>query len=292
MWFYINGSFVEDEHAKVSVQDRAFLYGDGCFESLGIWDGRVLHLDESMARLGRSTRMLRIASPPAAELVEVVLETAARNRMSEVQYGYLRVQVTRGVGMSVASADRERPPTVVVIPRLEGLGEPRTLKPRSAVASSYVRASAAAIDPRIKSLDYTTSVLAYLEAAERGADIAVLRDDRGFVAEGQTMNLFCVRDGVVRTSPEASALAGITRAHLLDASRRRGYPCLETPLTMYDLECADEVFATSSMQGVMPVGAVGGLDLPIPAPGPVTRDVHGAYVEKALSTGTPVPALS
>jgi branched-chain amino acid aminotransferase len=177
----------------------------------------------------------------------------------------------------------------VVIPRLEGLGDPRALVPLRAAVSSYVRAGAAALDPRVKSANYVTSVLAYLEVAQHGADLAVLRDDRGFVAEGQTMNLFSVRDGAVRTPAEGSALAGITRAYVLQVVRELGYGCAETPLTVYDLECADEVFATSSMRGIMPVSSVNGLELALAAPGPITTAVNEAYVESAWRTAPLVP---
>jgi len=250
MWFYVDGRFVEEAEAKVPVTDRAFLYGDACFESLGVWSGRVIHLEDSLARLKRSARMMRICLPDVDELREAVLETAARNGMQDLPFAYLRLQVTRGTGLGVVVVDG--PSTLVVIPRVDGLRDPLALVPLRAALSTYVRAGAAALDPRIKSANYGTSVLAYLEAARQGADLAILRDERGYVAEGQTMNLFCVRDGVIRTPFEASALGGITRAHVLKAARGTGYECAETPVTIYDFECADEAFATSSMDGIMP----------------------------------------
>jgi len=150
------------------------------------------------------------------------------------------------------------------------------------------RADAHTLDPRIKSNNYLPSILAYLEARGRGADVALLCDERGHVSEGHAMNVFCIRAGRVLTPPPTSALEGITRAHVIATARRLGHECSEEEIAPYDLINASEAFVTSSLDGVTALGSVDGLELD--APGPVTRAVRDAYVADALADGIEVPA--
>ena len=159
----------------------------------------------------------------------------------------------------------------------------------TAVFSSYNRPGAGSLDARIKANNYLTYIMAFLEAQDRGADIAILRDPDGYVAEGHAMNLFCVHDGCVVVPPESFALSGITRKNVILAARRAGIECRETQMTRYDVTAADEVFVTSSLEAVAAVSSIDGDKLPGPIPGPVTMAVRDAYVKVALETGTPVP---
>jgi branched-chain amino acid aminotransferase len=296
MWFYLNGRFVEDSEAKVPVTDHGFLYGDGCFEGIGVCSGRVLHLDDHVARMFRSARMLRITVPVSqSELRDLILETAARNGMAESKMGYLRPLLTRGDGpLGVKYSNKLGPATLVIIPqvgdrRVAYTGEIETL---TAAFSTYHRPSASSIDSRIKANNYLSYIMAFLEAQDRGADLAIMRDPEGYVAEGHGMNLFAVHDGRVFVPQESLALAGITRKHVIATARRIGYECSETNLTRYDIVAADEVFVTSSLEAITAVGAIDGEPLPGPVPGVVTRAIREAYVKFALETGTPVPAQS
>lgn len=292
--YYVNGSFVEESDAKVSILDRSFLYGDACFESMCIWSGRVIHLEEHMRRLLRSTRIMRIAVPDFDELCDIVLEAAAVNGMAD-QDGQVRIQVTRGEGQGIFNT-AGLTTNIFVIPELQDLSnpaslvvQPDSLVPRRAVISTYVRSGSTVLDPRIKTTSYASSMLAYLEAADQGASIGILRDDRGFIAEGQTMNIFCVDGDKIRVPFEASALAGITRAHIMATAKNLGYSCFESNLTAYDLTCADEVFATATSIGVMPISAIGGIEFDTPAPGPVTQALNEAYAKEAIASS---PAIS
>jgi len=293
MWFYVAGRFVEDAEAVVPVTDHSFLYGDGCFEGIGVVEGRVIHLRDHVDRLFRSARMLRIQMPVTAEeLGDLILETAARNDMRRLESAYLRPLVSRGAGpLGLKYSNRLGPATLVIIPqvgsrRISLRGEMEVM---TAVMSSYVRPGPAALDPRIKTNNYLTYILAFLEAQDRGADIAIVRDPQGFIAEGHAMNVLVVREGRVLTPMESSALGGITRRHVLDVARSLGYECVETNLTAYDLHCAEEAFITSSLEGVAALASIDGQPLPAPVPGPITTAVREAYVEHAISTASEIP---
>jgi branched-chain amino acid aminotransferase len=296
MWFYVNGEFVEDQDAKISVTDRAFLYGDGCFEGLGVFRGRIPHLDDHIARLYRSARMLRIEIPLSREqLRDVILETAARNGMRDVDSAYMRPLITRGCGpLGVKNSRNLGTPTVVVIPQLTGrramFGE--EIEICSAVLTRFVRAGAATLDPGIKSNNYIPSILAFLEAQDREAqaEVAVLHDAQGFLAEGHAMNIFCVLDNVLYSPMASAALRGITRMHVLRVAKQLGVETQERNLTDYDLICADEAFVTSAMESVAAIGSVNGDPMLGEVPGPLTKKIRAAYLEYAWETATEVPA--
>jgi branched-chain amino acid aminotransferase len=294
MWFYVNGGFVEDEAAKISVTDHSFLYGDGCFEGIGVCEGRVLHLDEHVTRLFKSARLLRMQVPVSwAELRELILETAARNGMDRSPMGYLRPLLSRGAGpLGLKYSNKLGPATLVIIPQLgdRRIAYTGEIEIMSAVFSSYQRPGPGSLDARIKANNYLTYILAFLEAQDRGADIAILRDPAGYIAEGHAMNLFCVHDGRLYVPQESLALAGITRRNVIATARRIGCECIETNLTRYDLVAADEVFVTSSLEAIAAIGSIDGEQLPTPIPGAVTSAVRAAYVTVALEKGTPVPA--
>jgi len=296
MWFYLNGRFVEDAEATVPVTDHSFLYGDGCFEGIGVCNGRVLHLDEHVERMFKSARMLRIAMPVSpAELHDLILETASRNGMAESKTGYLRPLVSRGSGpLGLKYSNKLGKARLVIIPqigdrRIAYTGE---IESFTAVFSSYQRPGPSSLDARIKANNYLTYILAYLEAQDRGADIAIMRDPEGYVAEGHAMNLFAVHGERVVVPQESLALSGITRKNVIASTRRIGIECVESNLTRYDIFAADEVFVTSSLEAVASVRSIDGEAMPDPIPGPITRKIRDAYINFALDTGTPVPTAS
>ena len=294
MWFYVNGEFVQDDDAKVSVTDRSFLYGDGCFEGIGVCEGRILHLDEHVTRLFKSARLLRIEIPVGPEeLRALIIETAAHNGMDKSPMGYLRPLLTRGAGpLGLKYSNKLGPATLVIIPQLgdRRIAYTGDMEILSAVCSSYQRPGPGSLDARIKANNYLTYILAFLEAQDRGADVAILRDPAGYVAEGHSMNLFCVHDGRLYAPQESLALAGITRRNVITTARRLGYECIETNLTRYDIVAADEVFVTASLEAVAAIGSIDGKPLPAPIPGTHTTAIRAAYVKTALETGTPIPA--
>lgn len=296
MVVYLNGRFVDSDEALVPVTDRSFLYGDGCFEGIGVCEGRILHLEDHARRLLRSARMLRLNCPvDAAGLQALMLETASRNGMDRSAAGYLRPVLSRGTSaIGVRNIDLAAPAALYIIPqvgdvRMSYRGE---IKLQTAAFSTFQHGGLLSIDPRIKANNYLHSILAVLEARDRGADVAILRNREGWVTETYGTNIFCVTDGVVRTPPEREILAGITRKHVIETARALGVPCREDELTRYDLINADEVFVTSSLDGIAAVSAIDGLAFDIAAPGPVTRRLREAYVEAAIAAGDRVPVFA
>lgn len=293
MWVYLDGAFVKEENAMVSVKDHSFLYGDGCFEGIGVFRGRVIHLGEHVDRFYRSARMLRIPVPVRPpELHDLIVETARRNGMGGSSgTGYLRPILSRGAGpLGVSWSGRIEKPTLAIIPQS---GERKIaygdeIPVLTAVTSRYTKPDPASAEPRIKTNNYLNSILAFLEAADRGADAAILRDQRGFICEAHGMNIMTVTREEISSPPEGVALAGITRANVLRAATELGIKWAEASLTPYDLMCADEVFLTASLEGVSAVSAIDGQAMPGPVPGAITRLLRDAYVKRALSDGVPV----
>jgi len=293
MIHYLNGAFVGDEQAVVPLTDHGFLYGDGCFEGVGVIDGRIVHLDEHIERLIFSTRTLRInLGLSHGEVREIVLETAARNGMAEHPTGYLRPIVSRGRGpMGVKWSSQLEGPTFAVIAqvgdaRMALTGDPAVL---TACQTTRVRKPSSITDARIKSNNYIPNVLAYLEAEERGFDVGLMTDEFGRLSEGHAANVFSVHGDAIRTPSRVDVLDGVTRQHVLRVARELGYQTEEGPMTMYDLLNADEAFVTSSLEGVAALSRVEHHHYAGATPGPVTRAIRDRYIEIALEQATRIP---
>jgi branched-chain amino acid aminotransferase len=292
MLVYLNGDFVDEKDAVVPVTDRSFLYGDGCFEGIAVFNGRILHLGEHVERLFRSAAALRINLPMSeAQLTTRIVQTAFLNGMDRSPSGYLRPMVSRGSGrMGLKYSEELKDPTLVIVPQLGGreIAYGTEIPVLTAVTTSFVRPGPASLDPRIKSHNYLVNILAYFEARDRGCDVGLLRDDRGHVVEGHVTNIFVVRDNKLLTPPESAALAGITRRFVLQSARTLGYECCEVDIGPYDLQTADEVFCTSSLEALAAISSIDGIPVQGPVPGPVTRVLREHYVAWARETGTEV----
>jgi branched-chain amino acid aminotransferase len=255
-----------------------------------VFAGRVIHLSEHVDRFYRSARMLRIPVPvQPAELTELVVETAHRNGMGgRTGTGYLRPILSRGAGpLGVSWSGRIEKPTLAIIPQSgeRKIAYDSDIPVLTAVISRYTKPDPASLEPRIKANNYLNPVLAFLDAQDRGADAAILRDQRGFVCEAHGMNVMAIVGERIFSPPEGVALAGITRANVLRTAAELGIGWAEASLTPYDLMCADEVFLTSSLDGVSAVSAIDGQAMPGPVPGAMTRRLRDAYVKRALSDG-------
>ena len=294
MIFYVDGEWVPEEQAVMPVLDFGFMYGDGCFESIAVAEGKVLDLDRRIERLLRSAKMLRL--DPAlseSELRGLMLETASRNGMADVANGWIRPMLSRGVNpLGLGNASRSG---VLRILAKAVAREPSIYRGpiavTTAILSTYARATPAILDPRIKASSYTPSTLAIFEANDRGADHAIMRDANGFITEAATANVFCVSEGRLFTPALAGVLGGLTRRRMIDAARTIGVECVETNLTRYDFETADEAFVTAAMTCVAAIGSFEGSPI-AEAPGPVTTALRDAYVESAFADATPVPSTA
>lgn len=287
---YLNGEFVPEEEAKVSVFDHGFLYGDGVFEGIRAYDGYVFKLEEHLDRLYDSARAINLEIPMSrAELREAILETL---RVNGLRTAYIRPIVTRGVGDLGIDPRKCPEPGVIILVK-----DWKTLYPeelyerglRAIVASTRARPPES-LPPSVKSLNYLTNILAKLEAIAAGADEAIMLDVRGFVAEGTADNLFLVKKGVLYTPPVTTNLPGITRGVVIELAGEAGYPVREEYFGVAQLYGADEVFLTGTAAEVIPVVEIDGRPVGDGKPGPVFRDLRRRF--KAITgkpeTGVPI----
>lgn len=287
-WVYVDGRFVPREEAVVSVYDHGFLYGDGVFEGIRVYSGRVFKLDEHIRRLYDSAKAILLDIPmPPEEMKGVIVEAVRRNGMHDA---YVRPIVTRGRGDLGIDPRKCAHPTVVVIVDHIQLYPDRAYQEGLRVVTATHRKNAAdALNPRIKSLNYLNQVLARMEANLAGADEALMLNHQGYVCEGSADNVFVVRQGEVWTPPDhVGILRGVTRDAVLEIARELGIPALERPFTLHDVYTADEVFLTGTGAEIGPVVSVDGRVIGAGRPGPVTLRLLEAYRERTRREGTPV----
>lgn len=278
MLIYINGSIVPRSEAWVSPFDRGFLYGYGLFETMRSYGGRVFRLDRHLARLMRSAGKLGLASglDPVA-LEQAIYKTLEANKLSDAR---IRLTVSAGEG------ERELAPPTLGALTIMVVAE-RLVPPPSHVYEEGVRA--AIVSPRrnsqsplsrIKSLNYLDSLIAHSEALALGADEAILLNERGFVCEGSTSNIFLVARGILLTPAEESGiLPGITSEAVLELAHALGIEAVEGEIPSADLLRAEEVFLTNSIIEVEPITVVDGKPIGSGKPGEVTRRLMAAYKE-------------
>ena len=279
---YLNGKWVLQSEAKVSVFDHGLLYGDGVFEGIRSYHGLVFKLKEHLERLWESahTILLKIPMTPK-EMERIILETLRRNELLDA---YIRVVVTRGVGDLGLDPDKCKTPTVFVITdRIVLYPESLYRKGLSIVTVPTVRNLPEAVNPSIKSLNYLNNILAKIEAKNSGCMEALMLNHQGYVAECTGDNIFMVKRGKLLTPPvHVGALRGITRQAILEIAARKRIPYEERILTRHHLFNADEVFLTGTAAEVIPVVAIDGRLIGTGKPGKVTALLRREF--HALST--------
>ena len=275
----LNGQLVPKEEARVSVFDRGFLYGDGVFETLRVYNGIVFRRDAHWERLERSASLIRLEIPFTENDYRKRLDrVVAVNKLTEA---VARVTVSRGVGAKSFGLDYDQHPTTVFSARpFEGYPEECYRDGVAIILAKTRRLDPAALSPAAKSANYLNSVLAKAEADDDGAFEAIMLNADGFLAEGSVTNLFMVRDERLLTpSLESGILPGITRAAVLEMARDVGVEPAETALRPEDLLGSDEAFLTNTTAEVLPVVKVGDAQIGAGTPGSVTRELHRAYSE-------------
>ena len=268
---WLNGNLVEREDAKISVFDHGLLYGDGVFEGIRSYSGRVFRLKEHIRRLFDSANGIRLGIPLAAdELAKAVADTLQANGLKDA---YIRVVVTRGVGTLGLDPNRCQSPAVFIITDRIELYPPELYENGlEIITAATMRNHPNAVNPRLKSLNYLNNILAKIEAIDAGTLEAVMLNHLGYVAECTGDNLFIVRDGRLLTPPiAAGVLEGITRDEILAIAREHGIPLSEENLTRQDLYVADEVFLTGTAAEVIPVVTIDKRQIGTGKPGPVTK---------------------
>ncbi len=290
MIIYIDGKFHPEEEAKISVFDHGLLYGDGVFEGIRAYEGKIFKLEEHLARLEDSAKAILLKLPLSrAEIAQAVLETCQKNKMKS---GYLRLVVTRGKGYLGLSPDRCKKPTIIIIAsELELYPEKYYREGLKVVTGATWRQSPAALDPGIKSLNYLNNILAKIEGQQAGAQEVILLNPQGLVSECSGDNIFFIRHGALITPKLSSgALNGITRATVLEIARAAGWETREDDVRRYDLFTCEEMFLTGTGAEIVPVVEVDGRQVGDGRPGKKTADLMKRYRQLVTSTGTKIPS--
>ena len=286
---YAGGTFRPADEAAVSVFDHGLLYGDGVFEGIRAYNGRVFKLERHLRRLYDCAKAIRLEIPVSPEeLTEVVLETCRRN---EIRDGYVRLVVTRGAGdLGIDPRSCARPNVIVIARpairlyrRAEGGGV-------RVITSCFRRNAPDTVSPSIKSLNYLNNVLARIEANDRGAEEAILLDHEGYVAEASVDNIFMVGDGQLVTPPTPTNLRGITRETIFELAADLDVPCVERRFSLFDLWTATEVFLCGTSAEIVPVASIDGRVIGTGQAGPVTARLSDAYDRLVRTTGTLIEA--
>lgn len=267
---FMNDRLVPEAEARISVFDHGLLYGDGVFEGLRSYAGRVFRLDAHLDRLWASARAICLEIPLAKEaMAQAMIDTLAANHLED---GYIRLIVTRGAGTLGLDPNRCSNPQVIIIADTISL-YPREFYEQGLriVTAATQRIQSAALSPRIKSLNYLNNIMAKLEGLQAGCVEALMLNHKGEVAECTGDNVFVVRSGRLLTPPpDAGILEGITRNAVMELAHAAGIDCREATLTRHDLYTAEECFLTGTAAEVIPVVAIDGRTIGNGVPGPVT----------------------
>jgi branched-chain amino acid aminotransferase len=288
MKIFIDGKYYNERDAKVSVFDHGLLYGDGVFEGIRLYNGRIFKLQEHLDRLFCSAKAILLEIPMTpADLMRATVEACRKNSLRD---GYIRLVVTRGVGnLGLNPRSCKRPSVIIIADKIQVYPPALYAKGMDIVTVPTMRNLHSAVNPAIKSLNYLNNILAKIEANNAGVEEAVMLNAQGFVAECTADNLFIFKQGVLATPPlSAGALYGITRGTVMDLATAAGLKVSEPNLTRYDLFNADECFLTGTGAEIMPVVKIDGRVIGKGKPGPITRKLVTAYHALTNSTGTPI----
>lgn len=288
MKIYIDGKYYDEQHAKISVFDHGLLYGDGAFEGIRAYNGRVFRLKEHIDRLYYSAKAILLEIPISpSQMTAAVLEACRQNKIRD---GYIRLVVTRGIGTLGLNPNRCKKPSVIVIAdKIQLYPEEFYKKGMETITVPTVRNLHSALNPAIKSLNYLNNILAKIEANNAGCEEAIMLNAEGFVAECTGDNIFIVKEGQVLTPPlSAGALYGITRRVVIDLAREEGLQVGEPNLTRYDLFNSDECFLTGSAAEIVPIVKIDGRTIGAGKPGPITLNLVNRYHSLTKVSGEPI----
>ena len=288
MKIFIDGKYFDEKTAKISVFDHGLLYGDGVFEGIRAYNGRVFKLREHIDRLFCSAKAILLTLPMSREaLIKAVVDTCAKNKLRD---GYIRLVVTRGIGTLGLNPNKCKAPAVIIIAdKIQVYPPAMYQRGMDIVTVATTRNLHSAINPAIKSLNYLNNILAKIEANNAGVEEAIMLNAEGFVAECTADNIFIVKGNQVMTPPlSAGALYGITRGVVMELARENGLQVSEPTLTRYDLFNADECFLTGTGAELIPVVKIDGRIIGTGKPGTVTKDLVNRYHALTKQSGEPI----
>lgn len=269
-WIFLDNNFVRKEDAVVSVYDHGFLYGDGVFEGIRVYNGNVFKLKEHIKRLLESAHSIMLELPyTKEELTTIIVDTVRKNQLRNA---YLRVVVSRGVGnLGLDPKNCSNSRLIVIAEALTLFSKEAYTRGLKVGSVPSRRNRPDVLSPQVKSLNYLNNILVRLEANQAGFDEAIMLNDQGYVTEGSADNIFVIKDGIIKTPPVyLGALEGITRNAIIDLARENGYTMIETPFTRHDVYVADEVFLTGTAVEVISVVEMDGRKIRDGKPGAIT----------------------
>ena len=288
MKIFIDGKYYSERDAKISVFDHGLLYGDGVFEGIRAYNGRVFRLKEHIDRLFYSAKAILLEIPMShAALMKATVETCRQNKLRD---GYIRLVVTRGVGTLGLNPNRCKRGSVIIIADKIQIYPPELYqRGMDIVTVATTRNLHSALNPAIKSLNYLNNILAKIEANNAGVEEAVMLNAEGFVAECTADNLFIVKNGKLFTPPlSAGALYGITRQTVMELAEESGLEVAEPNLTRYDLFCADECFLCGTGAEIVPVTKIDERVIGNGKPGTITKKLVEDYHALTNVSGEPI----
>jgi branched-chain amino acid aminotransferase len=288
MKIYLNGKLVPEKAATVSVFDHGLLYGDGVFEGIRAYNGRVFMLDEHIDRLYRSAQAIALKIPMTRKaMAQAVVDTCKANKLKD---GYIRLVITRGVGeLGLNPYNCKNPQVIIIAAGIQLYPQSLYDKGMAVVTVGTIRNHTEAVNPRIKSLNYLNNVLAKIEAINAGVMECVLLNPQGYVAEASGDNIFVVRGSTLLTPPSwCGALEGITRQVVMELAPKIGLAVKEDVLTRYDLYTADEMFLTGTAAEIISVVNVDRRPIGDGKPGPFTMKLTEAFRKLVRQDGTPI----
>ncbi|MDY8046620.1 branched-chain-amino-acid transaminase [Paenibacillus polymyxa] len=276
-WIYLDGQHVTKENAKVSVYDHGFLYGDGIFEGIRIYNGNIFKCKEHLERLYDSAKSIQLNIPLSPdEMLEAMAETI---RLNEMRNGYIRLIVSRGAGnLGLDPLRCAKASVIIIVEQLAIYPEEAYLTGLKTISVSQRRNIPDALNPKIKSLNYLNNILVKIQSNYAGVGEAIMLNSQGYVTEGSADNIFIVKNGVLYTPPcYLGALEGITRNAIIDLCAKLGYPLKEQPFTLHDVYVADEVFFTGTAAEVIAAYEVDGRTIGSGVAGSVTLELLAEF---------------
>jgi branched-chain amino acid aminotransferase len=274
---WIDGKLIDKADAKLSVYDHGTLYGDGVFEGIRVYGGKIFECDAHLRRLFDSARSIRLTIPQTpAELKAAIEQTFKANGFTDC---YIRLVVTRGAGyLGLSPAKCPKPCTYVIADTVELYPREMYENGMAIITASIIRNHPNAISPRVKSLNYLNNILAKVEAGDAGVPEALMLNHEGNVAECTADNIFIARGGKVFTPGTSDGiLEGITRDVIIRLCGKLGVACFEKTLQRHDIYIADECFLTGTGAEVVPVTKIDGRVIGNGQVGPVTRKLMDAF---------------
>ena len=278
---WLNGKLVPKSQATVSVFDHGLLYGNGVFEGIRIYSGKIFELKAHIVRLYESAKALRLDIPmPIEQMIAATQETVKANNLSD---GYIRLLITRGVGdLGLDPFVCKKPSVIIIAADIELYPQELYEKGLKVISSSVMRNHPLTVPPQVKSLNYINNIMAKIEAIDAGVLEAIMYNHQGYVAEATGDNVFIIKNEQIFTPPvQAGSLDGITRAVTIKIAKEMGYEIVEKNLTKFDLYTSDEFFLTGTAAEIIGVVDIDGRKIGDGKPGEITKKLREKFFEYA-----------